>query len=510
MGFLGEYWSIYLRSNRQLSFFDNYDNVIEAFYELFLVKYSFSADLNDRRMDSSHSAVAHGHGDQLEDVHRSILLTKHALQDVIASQPVPFDRWSLDERFEAAVHSHGWPAYCFVRLVNFDTTTHLAKHKDTQSRTALHWAAEQLGTWLSLLSLRVSGQKVPQRQDEFVHLSIELIMAGADVHALDAANRTPFACMILGHRWFSDSLARATRIWGELLQAAGTSLRGFLEHENDLLGRPDNVPKELFIYDLRGVWTHRLLIMDSTTLAMEVGASLVCPIWEFRPPSGTWSSNLGHVDRIIWPPNHESDGHDWYLWQASGDLVIGLAPKLLCEPQWVSSLAKSIALSWMELVTGVQDDQGFVAATVRRTSITSGKREHRRRAASLPPPITMYGNDGRLHVPVAESELWPAPSRWLTEPHKCPFHLTWKLFQPSGHYNMTDYRRCMQGRCGGDDDPDWSDTDHWEAQLLKDERNVDTARRFTDRFRPQWRDIVEAHHSRAQRRAQLDIDVARA
>jgi hypothetical protein len=510
MGFLGEYWFIHARSGSRLSL-ENYDGLTEAFYKLFLAKYGFSADLSDRSIEYKTTLSTFG---GMDDVHRSNLLTERALEDIIASQPIPFSRWSLSRRFGAAVDSQGWPADCFVKLVDFDTITHLAQYKDARGTTALHWAAKQLGIWMSHYEPRVSQERVNDRREEYGNLLVKLITAGADVHALDSQNRTPFACMSMSpYTWTAEMLAVTTRRWGDLLNKAGVSLREFLEHENQLTVEHDNIPVGVGIYDFCRPWTYRLLLVETTTLAMEVGASLICPVWEFHPPPGAWNRKSGQIDKVIWPPSYGTDGDDWYLWQEADEIVINLAPKLLREVSLMPSLAESIFASWAKLLHGVQDDHGFVATIVKRASTISGKQKQRRRAASLPPPITMYG---RHHRPVAESGFWFDSSRWLTEPHKCPLHLAWKLVKTPEHYNVTDYRRCMQGRCDSDnsldwsDSDDWRDSDHWEAQLLKDEHNVDIARRFTDRFRPHWRGIVEENHLRAQRRAELEISVARA
>jgi hypothetical protein len=285
------------------------------------------------------------------------------------------------------------------------------------------------------------------------------MMAGADLNALDSADQSPFANMMLSPRsWLPETLADATRKWGELLQKAGVSLQDFLENENRLLARPGGIPTEVRIFEQgynRKTWTCQLVMGESTTLAIEVGSSLDCLIWEFRPPPGSWSIGSGHVDKIIWPPSLESEGHDWQFWQATDRFVINLASRLLSRPQVVAPLAEGISASWRDLAAGVQDDHGFVATAVRRTSTTSGKQKKRRRAASLPPPITVYG---RHDLPAAESALHFNSSRWRSEPHKCPLHLIWKFACQSRHYVGTDYRRCMQGRCDDDKDIDWSDS----------------------------------------------------
>jgi hypothetical protein len=213
MGFLGGYWGSPARSSSQ-SLSDNYDSLTESFYKLFLVKYGFSADLDNDCPRDYNMTQRYPH-DRKDDVHRSNLLTERALQDVIASQSVPFDRWSLDQRFKAAVHSQGWPAYSFVRLVDFDTNSHLAQYRDAQGRTALHWAAEQWATCVSQDDPRMSWRSANDRAQEYGTLLVELMMAGADVNALDSADQSPFANMMLSpHSWLPETLADATRKWG--------------------------------------------------------------------------------------------------------------------------------------------------------------------------------------------------------------------------------------------------------------------------------------------------------
>jgi hypothetical protein len=46
---------------------------------------------------------------------------------------------------------------------------------------------------------------------------------------------------------------------------------------------------------------------------------------------------------------------------------------------------------------------------------------------------------------------------------------------------------------------------YWEVELLDDESNIETARRFTNRFRPEWRPVIEENRRRRQRCAELGI-----
>jgi hypothetical protein len=93
---------------------------------------------------------------------------------------------------------------------------------------------------------------------------------------------------------------------------------------------------------------------------------------------------------------------------------------------------------------------------------------------------------------------------WISNPHKCPLDLTWKSTYCTTNDWRLSRRRCMLGRCD-DGEPDLLHSRHWEVKLLDDESNIEIARRFTDRFRPEWRHIIEENHRMRQRRAELGM-----
>lgn len=346
----------------------------------------------------------------------------------------------------------------------------------------------------------MDGREEELRQREYGEFSMKLIVAGADMHALDDADQTPFAYMLRScTTWRSEGLATATQRWGNILQEAGGSLQAYMEHENRLLANFDIFAAGVHIYDgLGGIWTCRLTILESSILAIEVGGSVICPIWEYRAPPGAWRQNASQVNKIIWPPDPRCDNYDRYLWRKAKDLVIKLSPTLLNAAP--SSLEVSIS-TWRELATGSQDDHGFVASSSQRASNTSDQRRPRRRAISLPPPITMVHEEYGL--PVAETSLRFDRGHWLSQAHKCPLYLCWRSMCRSGRYDgLNRYRWCMLGLCGGAK-PNLVDTDHWEAQLLTDEGNLEIARRFIARFRPEWKEILERNHMEAQWRTEL-------
>jgi hypothetical protein len=51
-------------------------------------------------------------------------------------------------------------------------------------------------------------------------------------------------------------------------------------------------------------------------------------------------------------------------------------------------------------------------------------------------------------------------------------------------------------------------TDHWEVRLIEDGSNIEAAKRFTERFRPEWRGIVDENEKRAKLGTRLGIGPA--
>ena len=227
-------------------------------------------------------------------------------------------------------------------------------------------------------------------------------------------------------------------------------------------------------------------------------------MWDFRPPPGAWDRTVSKIDRIPWKPSVYFEGNNYYLWQA--------ADRILTRPMSISmrevepmpgSLAGNISDSLREWIEGVQDDHGFAAMRSRRSIVPGGGYKNRRRAASLPPLPTPV--DGRS-IHSNENTGFRFPRKWLSKAHKCPLDLRWKYtsYCSDATREKDSVRRCMQGRC---DDwvPDLLYKNRWEVELLKDASKVDVARKFADRFRPVWRSIVDATHTRAQRRLDLSM-----
>lgn len=474
-----------------------YDHAAEAMFKLFIGQYGLQLDLHDLAKSRN------PRGRSNANVYGSAL-TKPLLREVMASQAVPFETWSFAQRFSVAVRSRFWTPEIFIEMARPDTLADLAVYKDPDGKTALHWAAEHfaLNVGLERYAMRHRGLGTYAEQ------SVKLISMGADLHALDRTRGTPFSCVLQAsaeipeHRTTS-RLAETVRHWGYIVGSA-SSLDLYAERENSLTARLGDQLNKVCVDGISNIGMHRLSVLDGSDLIIEVDGSLQIQMWDFRPPPGAWDRTVSKIDRIPWKPSVYFEGNNYYLWQA--------ADRILTRPMSISmrevepmpgSLAGNISDSLREWIEGVQDDHGFAAMRSRRSIVPGGGYKNRRRAASLPPLPTPV--DGRS-IRSNENTGFRFPRKWLSKAHKCPLDLRWKYtsYCSDATREKDSVRRCMQGRC---DDwiPDLLYKNRWEVELLRDASRVDVARKFADRFRPVWRSIVDATHTRAQRRLDLSM-----
>lgn len=481
---------------------ESFRKLTEAFYALSLRKYGISADLNELP-DMSTVDLSRDHYVcylHLDGIGSNSLLTDEALREVIMSQTVPFNQWHPIDRFCAAVNARGWSAEAFVKLVDAASDVQLAQWKDRQGRTALHWAAEHFGCWMS----RPAGFAMSRQYGE---LCMILIVNGADRNALDSEKRTPFVCLLRALHtgmayWLESDLCDAVAQWGQYIQDTGVSLHAYVLAENLAQSRHGSAAPNLSIRCCKGYpWTCRLIISETLTLAIEVGFSIPHRVWQYNPPPGTWRKENHGLDKIGWEPFGYFEGDDYVLWQQVEDSNLDLPPLPFC-PYKASSFTENAAQAWEEWFTGVQDDHGFVCMTMQRPPQVPQERRRTRRAASLPPPTTML--EWLSQTPDEQYIICQSTEdRWVSNPHICPLDLKWKSAHRSTNDGWASRRRCMLGRCD-DGEPYLLETRHWEVKLLDDESNIEITRRFADRFRPEWRHVVEENYRR-QRWAELGI-----
>lgn len=484
-----------------------FHKLTEAFYTLFLRKYGISTDLHDLIDRPTVESVGNHWFDGVGSIESNSLLTDETLQQVIMSQAIPFNKWHATDRFCAAVNARGWPTGAFVKLIGAESDAQLAQWTDSRGKTALHWAAEHFGCWMSHTVMPVSSKDAAALQGEYGELCTMLMRNGANPNALDSENRTPFTCLLRAMHtmfdcWSEDNLCDAVVQWGQHIQAADVSLHAYATAENCLQSRYGSGASNLCIRLKGDPWVCRLIISETSTLEIEVGCSVSRPLWQYSPPPGTWRGDKHELETIGWSPDPYFEGDEYVLWKQAENLNINLRP-VVARPQQASVFLVDASSAWRGWATGVQDDHGFICMTLQRLPRVSGRRGGVRRAASLPPPITIFDD-----YSVADGErcliFMGTADGWISNPHKCPLDLTWKSTYCTTNDWRLSRRRCMLGRCD-DGEPDLLHSRHWEVKLLDDESNIEIARRFTDRFRPEWRHIIEENHRMRQRRAELGM-----
>jgi hypothetical protein len=474
-----------------------YDHAAEAIFKLFIGKYGLQIDLHDL----AQSCGSHGRSKNYASV-LGPALTKPLLQEVMASQALSLGTWSFAQRFSVAVNSRFWTPEIFVEVARPDTITDLAVQKDTRGKTALHWTAEHFA-----LNFALEGHAMRNHCfGSYAEQSVELIKMGADLHALDCTHGTPFSSMLQAssntpeHRTMGQ-LAETVRHWGYIVGSAG-NLDLYAERENSLITQLGDHKNRLRVDGISNIEMYRLSVSNGSDLVIEVNGSLQIPMWEFRPPPGAWETTASKIDRVPWKPSACFEGNNYYLWQAAGCISTLPTPMLMRETKPLpGSLAGNIDDAVKDWIKGVQDDHGFAATRSRRSILLHNAHKTRRRAASLPPLPTLIDNHSTR---TNENIGFRFPGKWLSKAHKCPLDMRWKYACYSSYATreQDSVRRCMQGRCD-----DWIPyllyRDRWEAALVIDQNNVEIARRFADRFHPEWRSIVDANHARAERMAEL-------
>lgn len=471
-----------------------FDHVTEAFYKLFIGKHGLQIDLQE--LAQHHIALSPT--DILEKwIVYSDRLTKATLREVIESQAVPFGTWSFTQRFSVAVSSKDWSPEIFEEMVRPGTLTNLAKHQDFRGRTALHWAAEQF-------ALNFNAECYEMRHHSlgpYGKQSVKLIHAGADCHALDSTFGTPFARVmqqsyLQGYQLSTrSSLAEIVRHWGYVVGSA-CALDWYVERENSLQARRGDRAPHFRVQGISNIWTYKLLVSDSSELMLEVEGSLQIPMWEFRPPPGAWERTCSKVDRIPWKPSPYFEDDAQFFWQLVGRVISRPTPILMREDQLTGlSLTKSFLDAMEEWIRGVQDDHGFIATKSRECRARLSEHKRRRRSASVPAlPIPVEGRS----MYSTEDTGYSTRGHWASRAHKCPLGMCWKYSCDSFPSEPNSFRRCMQGRCD-DWEPIFLDTNRWQVKLIEEQSNVKIARRFADRFHPEWRNIVDENYMKARR-----------
>jgi hypothetical protein len=484
------------------------ETLLEDFYRLLVGEHNLEIDLLEPPTS-------------LRDIYE-LAHTKTSFGVVLASQPTPFADLPLAQKFSAAMEASGWPAEALTMMLNHHNPKEVATRITEDGKTALHWAAAHLGEWLRVDELGLVNPYVSRSIESYAKLASDLIRVGADVHALwheetqmafgvpSLQRYDPFIILLKGvrlqlrHLWTRRSMAQAVSLWGQVLVEGGVHLDNYIVTANEFLRSIEWSDLDIPTRDDHGsLFPVELWITKELTLAVEIVAIPRVTVWEAQATHmpGAWPISPLFVDMIIWRPG-AMDECDGFYWVPSDTVYV--------RPQRnhidaVSVSGGSDELAYDSILDDIrerseehvsQDDHGTVAKVLSQET----RSRHSGRRASSEPPF-----EDRKATSGAEWTNRPVymPSGWTFTLHKCPLDLRWH--KRPGYRDLSFLRRnCMQGRCHRlrvSVEDDYGPT--FEMWLLRNENHVHVAKRYAQRFCPEYMHMVEEALERANDRARL-------
>jgi hypothetical protein len=421
---------------------------------------------------------------------------------------LPVARTSFAKRFAIAIEYNGWHPGFFAAIFRSDEWTTLAAQANESGKTALHWAVEDHWAFISSATL-----------------AIELIKQGSDVHACwyrpslcktePVSKASPFTVFLEGtpdfQGWNTASLSNAVLRWGQILVEAGQSLAKYAAAENDFYRANGDVH---FMLDGYGCSLVRLEVLGDDRLAVRVKHTTDVTIWKAIPihVPGAWPASLPPPDPIIWMPElpdtiiwhpKDKEEQEGFRWARADTMRIKVHSHLVESPAEsdLIQLGASRGRRGSEPHRIIVDDHDLSLITITNAdrSRQRAQKYTRRRTASAPAVI---------NKPRIGRRNYGFPESWNCRMHQCALDTRWRV-SDSGSPKLRD---CMQARCR-----EWTGSSNknnqwymsWEADLLRDERHVQVARRFAQRFCPQYLRVVERTSARVAERARLAMGPAR-
>jgi hypothetical protein len=435
----------------------------------------------------------------LGDFYRMFFLTLPDLPLIT----LPVANIPFAKRFEIAIGTYGWHPDFFATAFRGEEWAMFVKHASELGKTALHWAAEHYG-W----------------SRNYANLVIELIQQGSDIHACwngrpwdkSMCKATPFLTFLQrtthGGGSNATSLADAVSRWGRILVGAGQSLKKFAAAENDLI----QANREAFFIMLDGdlFLPVGLAVLGEGRLAMRVEKICDVFVWKAIPRHvpGSWPASPPPPDPTIWMPElpdtiiwypEDKDEREGFHWVYANTVNIKVDSYLVEPPGRLDLFKSGTSRGSDNHHRQIEDDHDLSLITMTNAirSKQRAQRYTRRRSASAPAVI---------HEPRVGRYRSRFPEPWNGIMHQCALDMRWRISDSVS----PSLRDCMQSHClewTGSCRGEWFFT--WEARLLGDERYVQVARRFAQRFRPQSLEMVEMISARARERAQLAMGPAR-
>lgn len=400
---------------------------------------------------------------------------------------VPVASIPFAQRFTIIIQSSGWHPGFFANTFCGDEWNVFVTQADEEGKTALHWAAEHYG-----------------KSEIYGNLVTELIKQGSDAHACwskRVSKFSPFMSFLRGAKYRrrknAISLSDAVLRWGRVLIEAGQSLSKFAATETEFLRANFNGK---FWLNGRAFFPVSLEVSGERRLSMRVQHVFQVRVWKATPlhVPGAWPACPALPGPPVWLPElpeticwdpeatDEQEGFRWIL----ADTVSIKMDSYLVEPPGDSNMIKFDFPWYGDLRRAVLDDRDLPLAT--RIMDNGSGPYNRRRSAS---------------APVVNRRPQVDVNRWNDIMHQCALSMRWETCS----LIRTSLRACLQGRCRRQTRqpslPYWSRS--WEAELLEDERHVQVAKRFAQRFCPEHLEVAERTSARVEERAKLRMRPAR-
>jgi hypothetical protein len=485
----------YLRSSN--FWYNEHDPLqTDALYHLLVKQYGLSVDLDDQT--ASYSPISLN-----ESIMDNRLLTASSLEDILASQALPFKQWSYSNRFFTCMRSKGWLAEAFWEAIQCEDTTTIITKTDSEGRTALHWAAENLGYWLGPKVLREeTDPDTTKRRHGYGALVSKLIRLGADAHAVDFRHRTPLlACLQAMMGKFETKvvgiaeLETIGRKWGRLLSNGGLSLSLYAANENRLTEPLDQDQRTLA--QQGGVVDYvfeRVEVLGDAELVLHITIYTSISVWRFHPMPGSWEQPCH--DKLISTTAdffHEHEG-SWeqihvHKFQ-SGSVPVNVHDRSQQQSLSFSSLHDT----WKEYFLSAQDDHGPLFTIASRDSALSKDFDsvpRRRRTKSFTPSVTPWILSSPFQKEVSPN-VRLGKGHWLHHVHKCSLTSKWTaMYWPEHGEILTEDRCFIEGlqeeflRVAK-----WIFRNHWEAEYIKSCIDDEKVCQFVERACPEGRELL--------------------
>jgi hypothetical protein len=464
----------------------------DEMYDLFLDRFGLVVPITD---EEHHNITF------TENAESNMLLTESSLRKIHATQFTSVHDRAFEFKFAVAMRSIGWPADALVDFLQPCFASQLATAQDSQTRTALHWAAKHFGYWTSVNWIR-DLCPYDTKAKTYAELATKLLKMGSNAHAVNSLHETPL--MTILHQFPTSfdwpSCADLVRRWGEILVEAGLDLNAYVHVENPLL---QDLTEKRRAWDGETYYSlHpaeiRLTILHESTLAVQIKFCRPLSIWEQWIPPGAWDRDSRLPMRSIDIPLQIGD--DELYWREVETIKIYSKLYLVqatsgADRPFYSS--EDLEDDWRSLFQGVQDDHGMVATTFSRgrSRNRAGSSFITARALSVPPETTQpVYNKLPTHQGYGLNLLTAAYKHWMSRVYRCPVEMKWKLWGGAlsyrcwGHIELPrmliDFEsRDIKTRLQAEDD--------WEIQLLREQGDHEMVKKFAQRFCPELKRLVD-------------------